>query len=244
MNLAAAATAAALGYMLYRQYRRPSPSKIILWGSVKSRTTRAIWILEALELPYVHNKIAVRTKEADDPQFMAISPRKKVPVLEDGDFVLTESVVIMTYLCDKYGGGRRLLPPPNTRERAVHDSWCSTIQTELDAQGLYMHRKHIELPAVYGDAPVAVEAARVYFFKQLESIRVAVECSPTTSILGAGWDFTVADALLTLTLLWANEVGWLALRDDTVFGKYAKAHMLKPSFAALQQQRPEWGLSW
>ena len=44
-----------------------------------------------------------RTKE-----FVKINPRMRVPVIQDGDFVLTESVAIMRYLA---------------REKGVEDHW-------------------------------------------------------------------------------------------------------------------------
>ena len=43
----------------------------------------------------------------------------------------------------------------------------SFIMSEIDAQSLYMHRKHVGLKDLYGEAPVAVESARVYFLKQI-----------------------------------------------------------------------------
>lgn len=41
--------------------------------------------------------------ENERPEFLAINPNGKVPVLQDGDFVLTESNAIMGYLADTLG---------------------------------------------------------------------------------------------------------------------------------------------
>ena len=59
-----------------------------------------------------------------------------------------------------------------------YDAWCFFICTELDAQGLYMHRKHVgPLAAQYGEAPEAVEAARLYFLKQARKSAWACTCT-------------------------------------------------------------------
>ncbi len=52
-----------------------------------------------------------------------INPNTKVPVLEDGDFVLWESIAIMQYLCDQTPG--QTLYPTQPRARAEVNRWLS-----------------------------------------------------------------------------------------------------------------------
>jgi glutathione S-transferase len=96
-----------------------------------------------------------------------LNAKEKIPVLVDGDFVLTESVAIVIYLSDHYGAEYGLVPPVGDRQRARFNEWVSFVQMELDAHTLYILRKHRDLADLYGAAPAAVETAIAGFNKQV-----------------------------------------------------------------------------
>jgi len=60
---------------------------------------------------------------ARTPAMLAKNPNGKVPVLEDGDFVLWESTAMLTYIAGK--AGRADLAPTAPRERAEVDRWLA-----------------------------------------------------------------------------------------------------------------------
>jgi len=53
------------------------------------------------------------------PEFVALNPRHRVPVIVDGDFVLFESNAIMEYLDDAYPASGSRLYPGDARTRAL-----------------------------------------------------------------------------------------------------------------------------
>jgi glutathione S-transferase len=61
--------------------------------------------------------------ESRTPALLALNPNGKVPILEDGDFVLWESTAMLAYLAAK--AGRADLAPTTPRERAEVDRWTS-----------------------------------------------------------------------------------------------------------------------
>jgi glutathione S-transferase len=61
--------------------------------------------------------------EARTPAMLAKNPNGKLPILEDGDFVLWESRAMLAYLAAK--AGRADLAPTTPRERAEVDRWTS-----------------------------------------------------------------------------------------------------------------------
>lgn len=65
-------------------------------------------------------------------EYLALNPWGKIPTLEDGDLVLTESAAICLYLAEKFPDAR-LAPPAGTRERAELYRWLlwlsNTVQT-------------------------------------------------------------------------------------------------------------------
>ena len=61
--------------------------------------------------------------ESRAPAMLAKNPNGKVPILEDGDFVLWESRAMLTYIAAK--AGRVDLAPTTPRERAEVDRWTA-----------------------------------------------------------------------------------------------------------------------
>jgi glutathione S-transferase len=61
--------------------------------------------------------------ESRAPELLAKNPNGKLPILEDGDFVLWESNAMLGYLAAK--AGRTDLAPTSARERADVDRWLA-----------------------------------------------------------------------------------------------------------------------
>ena len=181
---------------------------ITIWGGATGRTIRAHWMAHEVALDYEPKLIGSRTGETQSEEFKALNVKEKIPVLIDGDFVLTESAAIVTYLGDTYGLDYDLVPPPMTKERAKYNEWLSYIQMELDAHTLYIMRKHRDLSAIYGEAPAAITAAIEGFQKQ---IRFAERQLSDHKYLISD-TFSAADLMLTSVLTWAKAYG-IALSD-------------------------------
>lgn len=175
--------------------------QLTLWGAGTTRTIRPHWVLHELGLAYKKHLIGSRTGETETPEYRALNPRGKIPVLQDGDFVLAESAAIINYLVEHYGVETDLVPPPGSRQRALYDQWCFFIMTELDAHTLYVIRRHGDLANLYGEAPNAIKAAEKGFARQVEVVAQALrEGGPYL----LGDTFTCADVLLTSCLTWAD----------------------------------------
>ena len=176
----------------------------ILWGAGTPRTMRAHWILHEVGLEYERRPIGSRTGETQTDAFTRINPSQKIPVLQDGEFTLTESAAIVTYVGGTYGAQRGLLPAPDTKARANYYQWCFFLMMEFDANALYVLRKHTDLKAIYGEAPNAVLAARKQLEKQAQVVNKTL-AARGPFILGES--FTGADILLTTCLVSAMRRG-------------------------------------
>lgn len=72
-----------------------------------SRSTRVLWLLEALALPYELKTYRRDPKTYQAPaELKAVHPLGKSPVLADGDTLVAESAAIIEYLLDNYGQGQ------------------------------------------------------------------------------------------------------------------------------------------
>ncbi|HEY1432253.1 MAG TPA: glutathione S-transferase family protein [Stellaceae bacterium] len=177
----------------------PSP-RLVLWGVGTSRTLRAHWALHELGLEYECRPILPRTGETKTPEYSALNPRQKIPLLQDGDFTIAESPAIAAYLSNTYGTPENTLIPADPREHAIWLEWCFYAATELDATSLYVMRRHRDLKHIYGESPVALESAADYFATQLRHAEQALQDGRAFLV---GGRFTTADMLLTSCLTWA-----------------------------------------
>jgi glutathione S-transferase len=174
--------------------------RLVLWGVGTSRTLRAHWALHELGLEYDCRPILPRSGETQTPEYTALNPRQKIPLLEDGDFRIGESAAITAYLSNAYGTSENALIPTDPREHARWLEWCFYAATELDATSLYVMRRHGDLKHVYGEAPMALESAAAYFARQLRHAEEALQDGRPFLV---GGRLSTADLLLATCLAWA-----------------------------------------
>ena len=74
----------------------------VIWGSGSPYAWRVLVTLEVKRLSYESRLIQFSRGDHRSPEHLALSPRGKVPVLRDGDYVLSESLAIMAYLDRKH----------------------------------------------------------------------------------------------------------------------------------------------
>lgn len=81
-----------------------------------------MWTLEEIGEPYELKFVDVMKGEQKTGEVLAKNPMGKVPVLVDGDAVVTESAAIALYLADRYASGR-LAPPLDDPRRGAYLRW-------------------------------------------------------------------------------------------------------------------------
>ena len=113
-----------------------------LYGFPPTRSIRVLWTLRELEVEFEFVNVDPTKGELRDPEFLAMNPAGKLPVLVDGSFVLTESVAIVLYLAEKYP--EKGLLPSGLRARAEVYRWLLFCATELE-QPLWRMARHTSL---------------------------------------------------------------------------------------------------
>ncbi|MEY8838886.1 glutathione S-transferase family protein, partial [Cribrihabitans sp. XS_ASV171] len=93
-----------------------------LYFAPNSRAVRVAWLLEELELEYEIEKYKLGDAAMRAPDYLAIHPMGRVPVLEDGDIRIFESGAIVQYLLAVYGHGQ-LQPGTMTAAYADYLQW-------------------------------------------------------------------------------------------------------------------------
>jgi len=180
--------------------------EIIVWGIGTPRTLRVHWALHELELAYETRTVRTRTPAMDEADFLAVSPGKKIPALQHGSLLLTESAAITRYLMDRFSDEAW-----SVTERAMMDRLTFFTLMELDATALYVLRRHEGLPAIYGEAPAAVAAAYEYADRQFAVLADMIG----DRTFGLGERFSEADIHIGSVLDWA-QVGKIELPANLV----------------------------
>ncbi|HSK10721.1 MAG TPA: glutathione S-transferase [Vicinamibacterales bacterium] len=64
------------------------------------------------------------------PAFLAINPAGAVPVVVDGDFVLTQNAAIMGYIADNFPAAG-LMGDGSPRQRAIAARWLAFVNSDV-----------------------------------------------------------------------------------------------------------------
>ncbi len=103
-------------------------ASIILHGfPLSGHSHRAELMLNLLGLPYEFRQVDLAGGEQHGAAFLALNPFGTVPVLEDGDIVIADSVAILVYLATRYDPARRWLPADPVAAAQIQ-RWLSIAQ--------------------------------------------------------------------------------------------------------------------
>jgi glutathione S-transferase len=108
-------------------------SLLLYYGSGSPYAWRVQLALEHKALPYERKVLSFAAGDTRKPEFLALTPRHRVPVLVDGDFVLYESNAIVEYLDEAYPATGALLFPGDVRTRALVRRLIMEIDDYFDA---------------------------------------------------------------------------------------------------------------
>jgi glutathione S-transferase len=105
-------------------------SGLRIYGIARTRAFRALWVAEELGLDYEHIPVEIGDAGARTPEFLAINPNGRLPVIDDDGFVLFESLAITLYLAKKHANGG--LYPGTLAAEAKAWQWTLWAVTEVD----------------------------------------------------------------------------------------------------------------
>jgi len=189
-----------------------------VYGTVTSRASRVLWALEEIGAPYELIKTAPRT-----PEIIAMNGSGKIPVMTDGDAILTDSTAMMTYLADKHG---KLTYPAGTIERAHQDALMHAVLEEFDAVLWTAMRFSRVL-----DEDLRTDAMdpglRWEFNRNLNRFAERIK-GPFLQ----GDKMTIADILFVHCLNWAVGVGYPV--ENEAVKAYAKSMRARDAFKAMR----------
>lgn len=198
-----------------------------LYGYRNGRTLRALWALEEVGSQYDYVEVDLMRGEGHEPWFLKINPGGKVPVLDDGGTVITESAAVCMHLAEKYPGSH-LLPPPGTAERTECYKWISFVVTELDALLWTIAKHRFALPKERRVAAV-IDTATWEFDVAVNVL--AGGLGDRRYLVGSS--FTIPDILAGHTVLWAKSA---RLRLPDTLMSYLNSLMMRDAFERARER--------
>lgn len=189
---------------------------LVLYSNPMSRGRIARWMMEEVGQPY-------RVEMLDfgpamkSPEFLALNPMGKVPVLTHGGVAISEGAAICAYLADAFPDAG-LAPAPGTAARADYYRWlffaAGPVETAVTAKALnLLAPPDKQGMAGYGSFDLTVDA---------------LEAGVTGKTYIAGDRFSAADVYV------GSQIGWglqfKSLPDRPAFQKYWEGLAARPAY--------------
>jgi len=180
-------------------------------------SVKVLIALEELGLPYALKPVNVRKGEQKNEAFLALNPNRKVPVLVDDGFVLTESAAILVYLAEKTG---KLLPQEAIGRARIFEQ-------------LFFHASGLS-PA-FGNAgffkrssPEPQPIAEARFVTEAERILGLLDDKLALQPFVAGLEFTIAD-IAHFGWMWRIQFPGLTLDGQPNLSRWYEAVAARPA---------------
>jgi len=136
----------------------------VFWDSGSPYVWRVLLALEVKQVPYTSRRIQFSRNEHKTPEFLAMNPRGKIPVVRFGDFTLYESTAILAWL-DREWPER----PIFGRDASEHGRiWRAVSEVEMYLQ-----------PEVVRVARLRMARAINFDSVELDAVKTAAEATHT-----------------------------------------------------------------
>jgi glutathione S-transferase len=168
-------------------------SKLRIYGVAFSRAIGPIWAALELGIDYENVPIGWDDDSIHGEAYRRINPNARVPAIEDGDFILWETLAINFYLAKKHGGP---LAPRTLEEDALAMQWSlwATIHLERTLFPWMQHNYLLDPPDRKPDVAAKAMADLQPLFRVLDG-----QLAKAPYLLGDR--FTVADLNVACVLL-------------------------------------------
>lgn len=166
----------------------------LLGKSSSINVRKVLWTLHELELPFQQQPWGDAEFPVSSAEFLAINPAGLVPVLRDGELVLSESNSICRYLAAKTA--RVDLLPQAPQARAVIEQWMDWQATDLNNAWRYAFMGLVRQHPHFQDRAAIEQSIRQWN----QAITVMATQLARTGAYICGSQLTLADIVLGVSL--------------------------------------------
>ena len=191
---------------------------VVLYHHPYSRAANVVWMLEEVGAPYELRYVDLKKGEQKAPAILALNPMGKLPVITDGEAVVSESAAVGLYLADRYAPGT-LAPALDDPARGTYLRW-SLFAPSVIEPGAYAKMNNWTFTASnagWGEHEV-----------MLDAMEAALRNPPYV----LGDRFTMADCIFGGTVGYMLQFGLIEKRP--VFTEYAARLAARPAYKRME----------
>ena len=196
---------------------------VVLYHHPFSRAAGALWMLEEVGVDYELRFVDILAGEQKTPEILALNPMGKLPILTDGDAVVTESCAIGLYLADRYAPGR-LAPRLDDPARGTYLRW-SCFSPSVVEPGVMAKKEGW----TFGEGAAG--------WGSYEAMIQAMEGAVGRGPFLLGDTFSMADVILGGTMRYLITFGLLEARP--AFSAYVERLVARPAFQRAETRNEE-----
>lgn len=184
---------------------------IVLHHHPFTRAATVVWMLEELGLDYQLHFVDVMTGAHKEPAFLEKNQMGKIPVLEDGDVIVSETAAIGLYLADRYSLGD-LAPALDDPARGRYLRWCVYPAAVIEPAAMARAAKWDYRPSNAGFGS---------YDDMLRTVHAAIGADPERPWL-LGSRFTMADVIMGATIRYMVRFKMFPVDDPILNGYIAR----------------------
>lgn len=189
--------------------------EIILYTNPMSRGRVARWMLEEVGCRYRAEILQYGTT-MKAPEYLGINPMGKVPAIQHGDAIITETAAICAYLADAFPE-KGLAPVPGDKARGAYFRW------------LFFAAGPVESVIVNKSVGLVVpqDKAGMVGYGSYDDVLNLLERELSSREFIAGDKFSAADVFLVALLNWSMMYGMVERRPS--FMRYVERNNTRPA---------------
>ena len=176
--------------------------KLVFYTNPMSRGRIVRWLLEELGVDY-ETKIIEYGSTMKTGDYLAINPMGKVPAIQHGSIIVTETAAICTYLAETFSEAG-LAPLPE--EKGSYYRWMFFVAGPLE-QATALKALEVNIPA---------EKQGMLGCGNLELTLNALSKAVTANEYIAGKRFTAADIYIGSHIAWGMQFGTIEKRPEYI----------------------------
>lgn len=198
---------------------------LVFYYSPFSSAATVHWALEELGVPYEKVKLDLQNGDTHKPDFLALNPNGKVPLIVHEGTPIFESIAILAYLGETFGVEKGLFPAPGPR-RGEALAWLAWANVSLgEAHARYQRNTNARIPKEQHNEKAA-EVAKADVDKLLGILDGALQ----------GKKFLVGDSFSIVDMHLSGFVGYLGMSGFDVakwsaIGAWLKVCTSRPAHA-------------
>ena len=204
------------------RFQEPAVSdRLVFYTHPMSRGRMVRWMLEECRASY-DTVVLDYQGGMKTPEFLALNPMGKVPTLQHGPLVVTETAAILCYLADLHAE-EKLAPPVNDARRGSYYRWLFFVAGPMEAA---VTGKALGLLAPPDKAGMVGYGSHDDVMRTLATL---LEQLRQQGPFVCGQDFSAADLYLASQLHWGMQFGTVARRG--LFEDYVQLCTDRPAYA-------------